>query len=138
MNKLEQINEKYEHLSQGKIFPRIDNKKIIILEKGFYKKHKANYRGLSFIYDRTLEKQKAILIGYYYVPENIIIISDTETRNTFNKIPAGDPYKILDKLPSLVPYEFSEDTEEFQVAKENYQYFKSPPRKKNFLKIFGL
>jgi hypothetical protein len=73
------------------------------------------------IYDKKEERQKALLVGYYYSPKNYIIIPEgltiTEGKKKLisDKLNAG--YEVIMKFPSLTPYEFPEGTEEYAAAK---------------------
>lgn len=125
MDELEKINQQYEEISNG-TYPFIFTHKITVIKAGFYQKNKADYRGLSLVYDKRDKKHKALLVGYFYVPENYIIIppglklSEGKRKLVRDKLNAG--YKIIDRI-SLKPYEFAEDSKEFEIAKEvNRQY----------------
>lgn len=129
MSKIKELNSKYEELADGKIYPFLSKNRITILEKGFYKKKKANFRGISMIYDVKYKKFKVLLIGYFYVPKNMIIIhegliiTDNKRKLITDKLAKG--YDIIVGFPSLVPYEFDQDSEEYQEAKNINDNFNS-------------
>jgi len=129
MSRINDLNKKYAELAGERVYPFISKNRVTILEEGFYKKEKANYRGISMIYDQKHEKQKAILIGYFYVPKNIVVvpkdlvINDSKRKLIADKLNQG--FDIVTGFPSLNPYEFSEDTEEFIEARLNNEEFNS-------------
>jgi len=127
MDELITLNERYAEESVG-IFPFISKNRVTILDQGFHQKKVAKYRGVSFIYDTKEERHKALLIGYYYVPKNYIIVPEgltlTEGKKKLVSDKLNDGYELIVGFPSLKPYEFGEDTEEYEIAKrvnENYK-----------------
>ena len=127
MSNINEINQRYEELAKDRVYPFISKNRVTILAEGFYQKKEAEYRGVSMIYDRKNQKQKAILIGYFHVPENIIVIpdglviNDSKRKLVSDKLKQG--FKIVSGFPSLHPYEFGEDTEEYKIAKENNEQY---------------
>jgi len=128
MNELDIINKKFEDESVG-IFPFISKNRVTVLDKGFHSKKEANYRGVSMVYDRQKDINKALLIGYYYVPENYVIIPEgltiTEGKRKLIQDKQRKGYTVITSFPSLKPYEFTEDSEEYAVAKTVNEKFKS-------------
>ena len=127
MDELEKMNARYEEKSKG-IFPFISKNRITVLPKGFHQKKIAKYRGVSFIYDSKQEKHKALLIGYYYVPKDYIIVPEgltiTEGKKKLIQDKLNSGYELILGFPSLKPYEFEEDSEEYIVAKKVNEDFK--------------
>lgn len=72
---MEEINKKYEEISQG-IFPFVGTNRVTILKRGYYKKKRSKYRGITKILDKKTNKEKVILMGYYYVDDDYIVIPD--------------------------------------------------------------
>ena len=128
MNNIEDLNRKFEFKSVG-VFPfiNLNSNTYTILKKGYYKKHNAKYRGLSFIYDKNFKKFKAILIGYFYVPEDYIIVPEnlqlSDIVKNFIKDYENDGFKKINNCPSLKPIEFDENSEEYFIAKENHENY---------------
>lgn len=127
MNK-DDINNLYEEKAIG-VYPFINKNRITILEKGYYTKKKAAYRGISYVYDEQSEKYKSLLLGYYYVPEDYIIVP-TDLEMTEGKVNLVDTYlkkgfTNVSECPSFKPVSFDENSEEYQVAKESYETYKT-------------
>jgi len=130
MSEIDKVNKEYEDKSLG-VFPFISKEKLTILKKGLYKKKKANYRGLSYIYDQFDNTYKTLLLGYYNIPEDIIIVpegikkklSDIETKLLEEYI--DKDFKELKNLPSLKPMRFDEKSVEYELAFQAYIKYKS-------------
>jgi hypothetical protein len=129
MDKINELNKKYEKLAENRVYPFIAKNRVTILAEGFYQKSKSNYRGISFIYDHFQEKHKAILIGYYYVPKDILVVPldllITEAKNKLIDDKVRKGFEIIRGFPSLLPYEFLEDSEEYKEARLKYMQFKT-------------
>ena len=127
MNK-EEINSQYE-TKANKVFPFIGKNRVVILEKGLYTKKVANYRGISYIHDPQTNNYKTILIGYYNVPDNYVIVPEgmeiSEGKQALINKYANKGYIVVDKCPSLSPLSFSEDSIEHKAAVESYNKFKN-------------
>ena len=127
MKDLETINKKFEDESIG-IYPFINKGRVTVLKKGFYTKKEANYRGVSMMYDAQLQKSKAILIGYYYVPKNYIIVPEgltvTEGKKKLISDKLNKGFELVSRI-SIHPYEFDESTEEYQVAQARNEQYKA-------------
>lgn len=126
-NELERLNKRYADLAGGRIYPFICKDRITILDKGFYLKEKANYRGISFVFDKSQEKYKALLIGYFYVPKNMIIIPKNLTIKGAQRSliieKLGEGYEMTSGFPSLHPCEFAVGSEEYIAAENNRKQF---------------
>lgn len=124
------LNANFNTLSKDRVYPFISKNRVTVLEKGLYKKKNATYRGIGVIKDDISGKDKTVLMGYYNVPENMIIIpldfiltpqlKDLVERYT------SQGYKIMDKgFPQLQVMEFSSNTLEHMCAikrKEEYTF----------------
>lgn len=124
---LEEINNRFETESVG-VFPFIAKGRVTVLKKGFHSKKKAEYRGVSMVYDKNQEKSKAMLIGYYFVPKNYIIVPEglsiTEGKRKLIRDKINKGFELVTGFPSLKPYEFDETSEEYAIAKmvnDNYK-----------------
>jgi hypothetical protein len=127
MKELENINKEIEKNSID-VFPFISKYRITILQKGFYRKKVANYRGVSLVHDTRLGINKALLIGYFYVPIDCILVPEeviiTEGKQKLIDQQVSKGFKLLKNL-NLDPYEFSEDSHEFKIAKEANDAYKN-------------
>lgn len=128
MDKIQEINENYEKISLG-TYPFVSKTRITILKKGFYRKDKANYRGVSMIYDKEQKRNKALLIGYFYVPEDVVVVPDeiivTEGLRRLITHKVREGYNLVTEFPSLKPYEFAYDSQEYQEAMLAYNNFRN-------------
>ena len=122
------INSRYEQLSEG-VYPFISRGRVTVLKKGFYKKDKSNYRGVSYMYNQALEESKVILMGYIHVPNNYIIIpiglEMTEGKRKLIQDKAAEGYMKHVGFPSFKSYEFEKDSPEYIAAKLVNEKFKS-------------
>ncbi len=122
------INSRYEQLSEG-VYPFISRGRVTVLKKGFYKKDKSNYRGISYMYNELLEEGKVILMGYIHVPNNYIIIpvglEMTEGKRKLIKDKSAEGYMKHVGFPSFKSYEFEKDSPEYVAAKLVNEKFKS-------------
>lgn len=123
MDKKEQINRYYEENAVG-IYPFINKNRITILEKGYYIKKKASYRGISYIYDEFDSQYKTLLLGYYYIPDNYLIVPEhlelTEGKQNLIDTYINKGFIKVSVFPSFKPVSFSEDSEEYKVAYQSY------------------
>lgn len=120
MSKLEEFNQKISDSSVG-VYPFVGKHRVTTLKRGFYKKDKANYRGISMIWDREKNKLKAMLIGYYFIDKDTIIVPDdlelTEGMEKFINLRIQSGYSKVNRV-SFPPFEFSEGSEEYLAALE--------------------
>lgn len=127
MNK-DEINDMYREKAID-VFPFINKQRITILEKGYYTKKKSIYRGISYIYDDFNNEYKTLLLGYYYVPEDYIIVFDeldiTPGKQDLIDKHVKKGYKLVNECPSLKPVSFGMETPEYQAAFASYNEFKS-------------
>lgn len=125
MSKLEEYNTKIADQAVG-VYPFIGNHRVTALKKGFHSKDKANYRGISMIWDNEQEKLKAMLIGYYYVNEDTVLVPDglvlTEGMEKFIEVKLKQGYTKVNKV-SFSPFEFPENSEEYLAALEAKQEY---------------
>tara|TARA_R110002012_G_scaffold287830_1_gene480377 strand:- start:1571 stop:1963 length:393 start_codon:yes stop_codon:yes gene_type:complete len=123
----EEINDHYRNISEENCFPFVGDNYITILKKGLYAKKKANYRGVSYIRDPDSGKYKAVLLGYYEVNDDYIVVPPeltiNESKQTLIDKYLGKGYKLVTKCPSLKPVSFEEGTVEHKVALESHKKF---------------
>ena len=73
MTEIEELNKQYLDCAEGD-YPFMSRYRITALKSGYYTKLKANYRGLTYLFDANTRENKALLIGFYYVPEDYIVV----------------------------------------------------------------
>jgi len=121
----EKLNDLYNQIAKDKIFPFVSKFRLTILKTGLHKKFKSKYYGITMSKDRGL----CYLMGYYYVPEDQVIVpvdlalttKHIDTIKKYEKL----GYKIANK-PNLTFLDFDENSKEWDIA--NYFYLK---RQKN-------
>ena len=131
----EKINKKFNDDTYPK-FPFISKTRITLLKKGLYRKHNANYRGVTAVYDKEAEEFKFPLYGMYYIPEDLIIVPDglelNETKSAFLKAALTAGYKQVSQPPKFNTVYFPEDSPEAKLAlanKAEYYYNKVKTKK---------
>lgn len=111
--KLALINANYASNSNG-VLPFIHKNRITILKKGYYQKEKANYRGVGII------DNKVLLIGYYDVPCDMIILPEnmeiSEKRKNIINFYKNKNYNVVNGFPSFKIKEFDNSSEEFMIT----------------------
>lgn len=124
------INGDYNSKALG-IFPFISKTRITILKSGYYKKQKSNYRGLGVVFDKFSNKTKVILLGYYFVDKNYILVPEgleiSKNKKTLIDSYLAKGFELKQgKSPSLKPIEFPEDSTEYKLAiQRNNNYNKN-------------
>lgn len=123
MNKeFAQLNEKFNDETYP-IFPFISKTRITPLKAGFYKKHKANFRGVTAVYNNETKEYEYPLYGMYYIPEDIVIVpSEVElnvNKTAFLNAHLTTGYKQLEGAPKFETYKFGQDSMEAKLALAN-------------------
>jgi hypothetical protein len=126
--KIEKLNRVYEEKAVG-VFPFISKHRVTPLEAGYYTKDKSNYRGLTYQYDKIHGINKTLLIGYYFVPKDYIIVPKgmivTEGKQKIIDSYIERGFNLVNKFPSLKPIQFEEETEEYAAAFAAYTQYKN-------------
>ena len=126
--KIEELNRVYEEKAVG-VFPFISRHRVTPLRKGYYTKDKANYRGLTYQYDKIQEMNKTLLIGFYFVPENYIIVPEgmiiTKGKQKIIDSYIDKGFNFVNKFPSLKPVQFGKETKEYSAALTAYTQYKN-------------
>lgn len=120
------INAEYNSESGGKVYPFISNTRITVLKKGLYQKKNSNYRGIGIIKDSITGKDKTVLMGYYNVSYDMVIIPlDFELDSSIKALISRykeDNFIICDNgFPQLPIIEFNEESLEHKVAVKRKQ-----------------
>lgn len=124
MRTLKEINDQLNK-ENDKIFPFINlENKITKLEKGLYKKHKCNFRGITCVKIPVTTGENFItevrLNGYYDIPYDMLIvpvkIQMSKEKQAFIDQYVNKGYKVVDNLPQIRPRIYDAETEEYQSA----------------------
>lgn len=129
MNKqFEQLNNKYNDDTYP-VFPFVSKNKITLLKAGLYKKHKANFRGITAVFNLATGEYEFPLFGMYQVPEDIVIVPDememTPSKEAFLNAALKAGYKLTNRPPKFETIKFSTSSEEAKLALSNkvdYQF----------------
>jgi hypothetical protein len=111
----QKINDLYNDLTKDKVFPFISKFRLTILKTGLHKKFKSKYYGITMSKDKNL----CYLMGYYYVPEDQVIVPtdlalNEKHINTIKKY-ENLGYRISTK-PNLTFLDFDENSREWNIA----------------------
>lgn len=127
-----QLNEQFNDETYP-IFPFVSKNRITPLQKGKYRKHKANFRGVTAVFNTEAQEYEYLLYGMYVIKEDIIIVPPEVEMND-NKLAflnahlkAG--YKQVDSAPKFETFKFPPDSYEAKLALANkveHQYSKTP------------
>lgn len=119
----EKIDQYYQEVAK-KVFPFISKNRITVISKGFYRKHNSGYYGLTMMYDKAQAVKKAILVGYYFIPENYIILPSktvlTDKKIKFIESWLKQGYQLINTAPSIFLHEFDPISKEYEVAEYLY------------------
>lgn len=123
----EQINARYMKEAIG-VYPFISLHRITVLKKGLYTKKKEGYKGISYFFNDFINKYSSQLFGYYYIPEDIIVVPNTveltQGKQDLIDSHVNQGFKVLYNTPKPKPIEFSEDSVEWKASKESYENYK--------------
>lgn len=118
----EELNLKYNDDTYP-IFPFIAKNRITLLSEGFYRKHKANFRGVTAVFNSELKEYEFPLYGMYYIPKNIVIVLDememNDNKEAFLKAAISSGYEEVHTPPKFETYKFSPDSHEARLALAN-------------------
>jgi hypothetical protein len=123
---LNDINNKYNDDTYP-IFPFISKTRITLLPKGLYRKDKANFRGVTAVYNETTEEYEFPLYGMYYIEEDLVIVPPeldmSAGRSTFLEATEKSGYTKVDRAPKFKTILFPTDSEEAKLALANKMDF---------------
>jgi len=126
--KKEEINNLYQTISKGRVFPFISPFKVTILDQGLHKKLNSNYYGVTMVKNKNKEEDNKLfcfLMGYYYVPENQLIVPKEHSLSdkdvSIIKKYSEKGYLVTSK-PNLTFLDFDKASREWEVS--NYFYSK--------------
>lgn len=117
-----QLNEQFNDDTYP-IFPFIAKNRITPLKAGFYRKHKANFRGVTAVYNNEEKEYEYPLYGMYYIPDDIVIVPDDMEMNgnkeAFLNAHLNAGYEQVDSAPKFKTYKYSADSMEAKLALAN-------------------
>lgn len=129
---LDEINAKYNDETYP-LFPFIHKNRITILRKGLYRKHKANFRGITAIYNDTTGQYEYPLYGMYQIEEDMVIVPEgmeiNANKQTFLEATINAGYKRVDRAPTFKTIFFPPDSEEAKLALANKMNFQLSSKK---------
>ena len=118
----EELNQKYNDDTYP-IFPFIAKNRITLLSEGFYRKHKANFRGVTAVFNPDTKAYEFPLYGMYYIPESIVIVPEeiemNDSKEAFLRAALDAGYEQVDSPPKFETYKFSPESHEARLALAN-------------------
>ena len=110
------------------VFPFLSKYRITVLKAGFYTQMNAPFMGIRYVNDRQKHCYRTLLIGFHYVPKDLIIVPPTVEltegkQNLIDKY-LEQGYELITRFPSLHAYEFAEDSVEYIAAKKSYRQYR--------------
>jgi len=129
------LNAKYNDDTYP-VFPYIAKNRITPLKAGFYRKHRAQFRGVTAVYNSETGEYEYPLYGMYYIPEDIVIVPDelelNPSKEAFLEAHIRAGYKKVNSAPQFVTFKFPPDSIEAKLALANkveYQYLNEKDKK---------
>ncbi len=117
-----QLNEKFNDNTYP-TFPFISKNRITPLKAGFYKKHKANFRGVTAVYNNENKEYEYPLYGMYYIPEDIVIVPPevemNDNKAAFLTAHLNAGYAQVDSAPKFETYKYEASSMEAKLALAN-------------------
>lgn len=124
---LEKLNSKYNDDTYP-IFPFVSKERITPILKGYYRKNKAKFRGVTATYNKQTEEYEFPLYGIYIIEKNIVIVPKdlelTPKMKKFLDLLLSKGFEEVSDIPQFETYKFPADSEEAKIAlmnKLNYQ-----------------
>ena len=118
----EQLNAKYNDETYP-VFPFISKTRITLLPAGLYRKHRANYRGITAVFNKSTNEYEFPLFGMYYIEEDLVIVPEnmemTDSKQIFLDSALKAGYKQTDKAPHFKTKRFEPDSPEAKLALSN-------------------
>lgn len=123
---LNEINARFND-DTYEVFPFISKTRITLLKKGLYKKDKANFRGITAIYDEEIGEYKFPLYGMYLIEEDLVIVPEgiemSEGRSTSLDAMIKSGYKQVERAPRFKTIFYDPNSEEAKLALANKMEF---------------
>lgn len=118
----EELNQKYNDDTYP-IFPFIAKNRVTLLSEGFYRKHKANFRGVTAVFNPETKVYEFPLYGMYYIPKSIVIVPEememNDSKEAFLNAAISSGYEEINTPPKFETYKFSPESQEARLALAN-------------------
>lgn len=105
------------------LFPFISKTRITLLPKGLYRKHNANFRGITATFNEESKQYEFPLFGMYYIEENLVIVPEETEMNpgkqTFLDATIKSGYTKVDRAPRFKTIFYPADSDEAKLALAN-------------------
>ena len=133
MNKeFAQLNDKYNDDTYP-IFPFVSKNKLTLLKSGLYRKHKANFRGITATFNQESNEYEFPLYGMYLVKEDMVIVPEglelNESKTAFLNAALKAGFNRSSKPPKFETVKFAPDSPEAKLALSNkvdFQFSQTP------------
>ena len=110
---LNEINAKYNDETYP-LFPFISKNRITMLQKGLYRKHKANFRGVTAVYNEVTKEYEFPLYGMYLIEEDMVIVPEgiemNPNKQTFLQATIAAGYVKAERAPKFKTIMFPADS----------------------------
>jgi hypothetical protein len=130
---LNEINAKYNDETYP-LFPFISKTRITLLPKGLYRKHKANFRGVTAVYNESTGEYEFPLYGMYLIEEDMVIVPEgiemNNNKQTFLQATIQAGYVKSDRAPKFKTIMFPPDSEEAKLALANKMEYQTNSKEK--------
>lgn len=125
-----QLNEQFNDETYP-IFPFISKNRITPLKAGKYRKHRANFRGVTAKYNTETQEYEYPLYGMYVIEEDLIIVPPeiemNDNKMAFLKAHLKAGYTQVETAPKFKTYKYPPESLEAKLALANkveHQYSK--------------
>ena len=119
---LKEINTQYNDETYP-LFPFISKSRITLLSRGLYRKHKANFRGITAVYNEETNEYEFPLYGMYLIEEDMVIVPEgiemNSNKQTFLDTTIAAGFKKSERAPKFKTIMFDVDSEEAKLALSN-------------------
>jgi len=125
---LNELNTKYNDDTYP-VFPFISKNRITLLKKGLYRKDKANFRGITAIYNDATKEYEFPLYGMYSIEDDMVIVPEgiemNTNKQTFLQATLLAGYIQSDRAPKFKTLMFPPESEEAKLALANKMEFQT-------------
>ena len=112
----------------------ISKTRIILLPKGLYRKDKANFRGVTAVYNEMTNEYEFPLYGMYAIEEDLVIVPEgldlNSGKQTVLNAAIQSGYTQVDRAPRFKTIMFPPDSEEAKLALANKMDFQTKQTEK--------
>lgn len=119
---LNDVNSKYNDETYP-LFPFISKTRITLLKKGLYRKHKANFRGITAVFNEDTKQYEFPLYGMYQIEQDMVIVPEgvemNPNKQTFLQAALQAGFVQSDRAPKFKTILFPADSEEAKLALAN-------------------